>query len=56
MGPKAGNGGDLCLYLVQLRAGQPIGYGFNAAAVDKLRNRNIIGGQRAKRATRAGRL
>ena len=43
-GPKAGNGGDLCLYLVQLRAGQPIGYGFNAAAVDKLRNRNIIDG------------
>lgn len=42
--PKAGNGSDLCLYLVQLRAGQPIGYGFNAAAVDKLRNRNIIDG------------
>ena len=43
-GPKAGNGGDLCLYLVQLHAGQPIGYGFNADAVDKLRNRNIIDG------------
>lgn len=43
-GPKAGNGGDLCLYLVQLHAGQPLGYGFNAATVDKLRNRNIIDG------------
>ena len=43
-GPKAGNGGDLCLYLIQLHTGQPIGYGFNAAAVDKLRNRNIIDG------------